>query len=225
MNYPVRESGEIARSVQTQPIEQQTHTVTFLILHQKPHSLPIIVAIYAILFYRKFWQRRKQKGCVMQAAFRSLMIDQLERFQRALGSTINSIDVLASQHYRDGGTGWTVREVMGHLLDFERVFLQRFQMTLAEQQPVLPFPEPNQLVAQNNYNQQPLPSIYEQWAAQRSATIAFLKERSDGDWERLAQHPTRGLMSLLDQLVVTTWHDINHLEQINHILADQRTTA
>lgn len=162
---------------------------------------------------------------MMQAAFRGLMIDQLERFQRVLGYMVNSTDALASQHYRDGGTGWTVREVMGHLLDFERVFLQRFQMTIAEQQPALPFPDPDQLVAQHGYNQQPLPTIYEQWAAQRSATIAFLKERSDADWERLAQHPTRGLVSLLDQLVVTAWHDSNHLEQIQHILAEQRTAS
>lgn len=161
----------------------------------------------------------------MQAAFRGLMIDQLEQYRRAMAYIAAQTDPHASQHYRDGGTGWTVCEVMGHLLDFERVFLHRFQITVAQQQPALPFPDPDQLVVQGTYNAQPLPQIYQQWAEQRSATVAFLKERSDADWERLAQHPTRGLVSLLDQLVVTAWHDINHLEQINHILAEQHTTA
>ncbi|NJK81061.1 MAG: hypothetical protein HC876_18250 [Chloroflexaceae bacterium] len=42
--------------------------------------------------------------------------------------------------YRDGGAGWIVVEVMGHLLDFDTVFLERAMHTVEEDNPPLYFP-------------------------------------------------------------------------------------
>jgi hypothetical protein len=44
----------------------------------------------------------------------------------------------------------------------------------------------------------------------------------DSDWERAASHPKRGLFTLNDQLLLTTWHDMNHSEQMARILAEKK---
>lgn len=51
--------------------------------------------------------------------------------------------------------------------------------------------------------------------------LAFLAARSESDWERRAQHPTRGPFTLHDQIFLTSLHDSLHIEQITRILKEK----
>ena len=150
---------------------------------------------------------------------------QFEQMQRSLKivrqilSTTPPDDVIA---YRDGGAGWTVRDVICHLRDFEQVFLDRACLDGRSGLPHLPFPDPDDVAAERQYNTQNPQAALEAWAATREALLAYFGARSEEDWQRTANHPKRGLMSLQDQLTVTVWHDNNHIEQIMHILAEKK---
>jgi uncharacterized damage-inducible protein DinB len=153
---------------------------------------------------------------------RHWQFEQMQRSIKIVGHLLSispSGDVIT---YRDGGTGWTVRDVICHLRDFEQIFLDRACLTVDQDFPGLPFPNPDELAAERQYSTQDVRAAYEAWTANREAQLAYLAERSDEDWQRTANHPRRGSMSLQDQLTVTVWHDNNHIEQMVHILAEKK---
>ncbi len=151
---------------------------------------------------------------------RNWQIDQMRKAENTIKHIVQTTAPEEAKTIRDGGDGWTVLEVMGHLRDFEAVFLERARLTLEKQMPDLPFPDPGALVVDKRYNDDDLQGSFQAWAATRAEHIALLERVDEGDWERPANHPTRGLFTLNDQLFLTVWHDMNHIEQMAHILVE-----
>lgn len=149
---------------------------------------------------------------------RTWQIDQLRKAVSILGRLVETTPPAAAHDLRDGGDGWTVTEVMGHLRDFEVVFLERVRLILTQDMPDLPFPNPVELVSERHYNDDDLEESYQAWAAARREHLAMLENVADADWERPSNHPTRGRFTLTDHLLLTAWHDQNHIEQFAHIL-------
>lgn len=151
----------------------------------------------------------------------------LEQLKKALdvyhyfAATISPHD---ASTFRDGGDGWTVLEVMGHLFDFEGVYKDRFRVTLETDGGELPFPDPEALVLEKRYNSANLLTLYHEWANARRELIALLETLTEEQWNREARHPKRDMMSATDQLMLMVWHDLNHLEQIAHILTTKLTS-
>ena len=155
-------------------------------------------------------------------AIRGWQLSQLEKNISIYKNTIQRLSEETIKGYRDGGSGWTVLEVMCHLRDFEELFLERAKMTVFEDNPALPFPDPDALADELNYNDDNPAMVLSHWTALRNEHLAFLEERDGEDWERPAVHPTRGKFTLHDQLFLTVWHDSNHLEQIMRILSEKQ---
>ncbi len=153
---------------------------------------------------------------------RNWQIDQLKKAVSTLQYVIKCISQEDATTLRDGGSGWTVLEVMGHLRDFEAVFVERAHLTIDQDMPDLPFPDQEALAVERRYNEGDLQETYREWADNRLRFIAFLESVGEGGWERPANHPTRGPFTLNDQLLLTVWHDMNHIEQIAHIMVERK---
>lgn len=150
---------------------------------------------------------------------RQWQLQILENNIQVLTHIVRSIPPSVEATRRDGDTGWTAREVLGHLRDFEALFIERAQLTLEHDNPPLPFPDPDQLAQTQNYNAYPIAQLLDEWSAKRRQFLGLLSNISaDADWERSAQHPTRGNFTLHDQLFLTVWHDTNHFAQLAKIL-------
>lgn len=149
---------------------------------------------------------------------RKWQFGQLQNAVKVIGYIVHSISEETATTYRDGGTGWTVVEVLCHLRDFEAVYLQRARLTVEQDFPDLPFPNPDELVEINQYQRETLAAAYDAWVSNRRELLTYLESLDDSAWERPANHPTRGRFDLNHQLLLTTWHDMNHIEQITHIL-------
>jgi uncharacterized damage-inducible protein DinB len=149
---------------------------------------------------------------------RQWQLEQLAKAVKTVKYIVSTCNPEVSRNARDGGDGWTMREVMGHLRDFEAVFLERARLTLEQEMPDLPFPDPLQLVVEKAYNVDDLTDSFNVWAAARREHLALLEAVVEEDWERPANHPTRGRFTLTDQLFLTVWHDMNHIEQMAKIL-------
>lgn len=154
---------------------------------------------------------------------RTWQLDHMQDAIKAYSHLINAANPDDLNTYRDGGTGWTVVEVLCHLRDFEALFLHRARITVEQEKPDLPFPQPDDLAAEKHYNEQDAQTVLREWQALRTEFLDFLKARAALDWERLAQHPTRGDFSLHDQFFLIARHDMLHLEQAARILAEKQS--
>jgi hypothetical protein len=124
--------------------------------------------------------------------------------------------------YRDHGDGWTAAEVVGHLLDCERLFLERAKLTMTCDRPALPFPDQDEEVIRGRYNERDPQAIFADWQQVRDEYLAYLETVPDADWEREGTHPRYSPFSLNDQLFLACWHDMLHIRQLTRILAEKR---
>ena len=91
--------------------------------------------------------------------------------------------------YRDDNGGWTVAEVIGHLLDCERLFLERARLTMTYDCPALPFPDQNEDVIKGRYNERDPQTVLTDWGQVRDDYLAYLATVPDDAWTREGKHP------------------------------------
>jgi uncharacterized damage-inducible protein DinB len=154
------------------------------------------------------------------SVYRSWQFDSMEKSLVIAEQIITTIADSSVFDKRDGGDGWTISEVLGHLADVEAIFHDRTKLTVENDNPKLPFPDPNQLVIEHGFASQKAMAVLKQWQANRVPFLEYLKSlpEDEATWERSAQHPTRGNFTLNDQLMLTAWHDTNHIHQIVKII-------
>lgn len=131
---------------------------------------------------------------------------------------VSDDDMLA---FTDGPDGWTGTQVLGHLRDFEDVFHERCEVASHAEAPPLPFPDPDELAAERDYNSIGWRALLAEWKTARLTHQAYLNDLMEDDWERKGMHPHRGEFSIHDQLFLTTLHDAIHMEQLTRILAQK----
>src|SRR5688572_31921120 len=120
---------------------------------------------------------------------------QFEQMQRSLKIVGHILSITPPDDlitYRDGGTGWSVRDVICHLRDFEQVFMDRACLTVDYDFPDLPFPNPDEVASERQYSTQDAQAAFGAWAAVRGSLLAYFAARTDEDWQRTANHPKRG---------------------------------
>jgi hypothetical protein len=153
---------------------------------------------------------------------RSYQYTSMDNHLKSIASLLQLFPVSDLTSYRDGGTGWTVTQVLCHLRDWEEVFHERAVLTVTKEMPDLPFPNPDEYAAERQYDKENPHDVFAAWKDNRMKFMAYLKERPESDWERGAMHPKRGLLTLHDQLLLTPQHDTIHLEQLTRVLVEKK---
>ncbi|MDE1176420.1 MAG: DinB family protein [Edaphobacter sp.] len=129
------------------------------------------------------------------------------------------IDPLSPAHIdRSPAPGkWSIREIVAHLADCELVFGFRLRQTLSEDHPVIqPF---DQTVWGERYAAYDISSAMRMFEASRNWNVKLLTTVNDADRHRPLTHPERGTMTLWTIVETMGGHDINHLRQIEKIIA------
>ena len=89
----------------------------------------------------------------------------------------------AGESYAPGK--WSIKEVIGHVIDTERIFAYRaLRIGRNDKTPLAGF-EQVDYVANTNFNARTLASLHEEFAIVRSASIQLFKYFTDGEWLRL----------------------------------------
>jgi hypothetical protein len=91
----------------------------------------------------------------------------------------------AKEGFRYAEGKWSVREVLGHLIDGERVFGYRAFCISRGEQAALPGFDENQYVAAARADAIPLRELVAELGAVRDANLAFLLRLGDDDWTRV----------------------------------------
>ncbi len=112
---------------------------------------------------------------------------------------------------------WSIREIVAHLADCELVFAFRLRQTLASDHAVIqPF---DQEVWAQRYSAYDFATAMSMFVAARSWNLKLLGTVSEADQHKPTTHPERGTMIFWTIVETMAGHDVNHLEQIERIVA------
>lgn len=112
--------------------------------------------------------------------------------------------------YRYAPEKWSVREVLGHIVDGERIFAYRALRFSRNDKTNLPSFEENEFVRQSNYNDIPLPDLVDQFWTLRNTNLAMLKNFSDEMWMRTGS-ANNNIISVRAVAFLMAGHLIHHL--------------
>lgn len=112
---------------------------------------------------------------------------------------------------------WSVREIICHLADCEVVFAFRLRQTLAEPHHVIqPF---DQDLWALNYAAYDAPAALAVFTAVRDFNTRLIASLPPDAFSKPVSHPERGTMTFQNIVETMGGHDLNHLAQIEKIIA------
>lgn len=135
-----------------------------------------------------------------------------------LNALLRGVTQEQAQQLTDGPDGWNVVETLCHIRDSADITLVRAQRILTEDHPLLPNFDPQEGAQRRDYKHQNLAVEFGAFLDARRTLVALLTDLSEKQWQRPGTHSTYGDLTLLDLMVFTTWHDLNHIEQVTRIL-------
>ena len=110
---------------------------------------------------------------------------------------------------------WTPREILCHLADCEIAFSFRLRQTLAEDNHVIqPFDQEKWAATYAAYDSHDALTLF---CAARHWNLSLLRELTDEQRHRAANHPERGPMTFWTIVETMAGHDLNHLAQLQTI--------
>jgi hypothetical protein len=114
---------------------------------------------------------------------------------------------------------WSVAEILAHLADAEIVGGFRMRLILgAPGTPIVAFDQ-DSWVTSGHYGKRDPRKSMEQFRVLREANIALLKSLTPEQWKDYGMHSERGQESIEHVVRMFAGHDVNHLRQIEGILA------
>src|SRR5271156_1840195 len=117
---------------------------------------------------------------------------------------------------------WSVVEVLAHLADAEIVIAWRIRSILgAPGTPIQAYDQDAWAAVGNYAKRDPRKSI-EQFRAMRDANLAFYKSLRPEQWKQSGLHSERGEESLERIARMIAGHDLNHISQMERILAPKK---
>ncbi len=123
---------------------------------------------------------------------------------------------------RPAADKWSVSEIVAHLADAEIVGGFRMRLILgAPGTPVAAFDQ-DSWVTSGHYEKRDPRKSAEQFRVIREANLALLKSLTPEQWKHYGMHSERGQETIEHIVRMFAGHDLNHLQQIERILAKKK---
>ncbi len=116
--------------------------------------------------------------------------------------------------------GWSIQELVGHLVQTEELHVGRVDDFLAGAPVLRAALYQKGRVESARFNERPLEELLREFRAARSAYVRRLEALSAADVERMSRHPRlQRDVNVLDMMAFTAEHDDHHLARISELLA------
>lgn len=138
------------------------------------------------------------------------VLSAMEQQSSEMQKVLASIDEKKAAH-RYGEGKWSVKEVIGHVVDAERIFgFRALAISRGDAQPLPGFDE-NAYVANAFFDDWKLGDLAEHYALARRANIVFFKNLRDDAWE-LRGTANRAVVTVRALAYVIVGHERHHLQ-------------
>jgi DinB superfamily len=118
---------------------------------------------------------------------------------------------------------WSVAEILAHLADSEMVRGWRMRQILgAPGTPIQAFDQ-DSWAAAGHYEKRDARKALELFRVLREANLALLKSLTKEQWKHHGMHAERGVETIEHIVRMNAGHDINHLAQVERLLARKRS--
>ena len=114
------------------------------------------------------------------------------------------------ERYRYAPGKWSVREMVGHLIDSERMFAMRALAFARGDRAHYPGFDENEYAAASDADERVLAELVEEWDAVRHATVLLFKGLPDAAWDRRG-HASGCEFSVRSMAWITAGHTQHHL--------------
>ncbi len=141
--------------------------------------------------------------------------DVVETLRTQIAATLTAVraqgEAIGGRRYAEGK--WTVREVLGHIIDTERIFAYRaLRFARADETELASFDE-NTYVANGFHDARSVSSLCEEFELVRRSNVALFDTLNATEWQR-SGIASKNRMSVRALAWVTAGHELHHL----HIL-------
>lgn len=116
---------------------------------------------------------------------------------------------------------WSVSEILAHLADSEIVGGWRMRLILGSDGAPIQAYDQDTWVGALHYSRRDPHEAMETFRALRQANLAMLKRLKPEQWENHGIHSERGRETVLHIVKMFAGHDVNHIRQVEAILAAQ----
>jgi hypothetical protein len=117
---------------------------------------------------------------------------------------------------------WSVAEILAHLADTELVSGYRIRTILGAPGTPIPAFDQDAWAAAMRYEKRDPRKSFERFCALRENNLALLKTLTPDQWEHHGMHAERGKETVAHIARMMAGHDINHLGQMERILAPKK---
>jgi hypothetical protein len=118
---------------------------------------------------------------------------------------------------------WSIVEILAHIADTEIVGGWRMRLILgAPGTPITAFDQ-DSWVTSGHYEKRDPRKAIEQFGVLREANLALLKSLKPEQWKHFGIHSERGEESIERIALFFAGHDLNHIQQIERILAPRKS--
>jgi uncharacterized damage-inducible protein DinB len=111
-------------------------------------------------------------------------VEALAAQAREVVALFESLDENSVRGRRYAPGKWTIKEVLGHLIDDERIFAYRALCVARGDTRPLPGFDENEYVAATDFESQPLSQLIAAYRAVRAATISLFEPLTAEEWKR-----------------------------------------
>lgn len=117
-------------------------------------------------------------------------------------------DEQAEYRYAEGK--WCIKEVLGHIIDLERIFTDRALRIARNQKTNIPQYDHDSFVKEANFDKQKIADLIEQYVTARNSVLAMFKSFDEEAWERIGISGEKNFITKCFPFIIAG-HELHHL--------------
>jgi uncharacterized damage-inducible protein DinB len=138
--------------------------------------------------------------------------DIIQTLEQQIEDTLSLLRTIPADkaNFRYAPDKWSVKELLGHLIDSERIFSYRALSFARNDQTPLPGYEQNDYVREGNFDRRNLADMADEFATVRRATIQLFRPLTEAEWLRRGK-ANENEASVRALAYIIAGHELHHM--------------